>query len=478
LSTPITNADTGVLISWEEDTPAWCAYTATDVIGLDSNGNNIYQQVQNGCENEATAFNLATTQDTTLASTSTINIPGQTAPVQSIVQREDGSYVGSGGAGMIAFTGSGQVLWTVPNDTPQIATADGGVIGTSGITYDQNGVATGMLASLPILSWKGAYQLGSAESVVPPAVTILPSFLAFPGGNFTGNGTSDVIHTFGLFWCGTAYAEQGHCSGQTDVTFGYVANPNDSNISTIQNQNFDPAHRDWIGMIEAKALSSFKAAFAKKGIMVQLANGGEEFTVHVVGNWPAPAIGFEFPYSVFFGNGQGRLYYLAIMDDAQMALGQPGPPPTDSGWVPLAPTYPPNTQQDLQDFQKLIAAIGTAIGNAAAHETGHYLESLNSLHGKMFQYLDCGLGNTQVNPAFECEKGDNFVCNFFSASGLPQDPNNTKSVGGMFFYGVPGADVENAFHEKVDWLQTPIHWSPTNDCWLQNYGAPGSCKQQ
>jgi hypothetical protein len=40
---------------------------------------------------------------------------------------------------MVAFDQSGSVRWSVPNDYPQIATADGGLIGGSGVTYDNNG---------------------------------------------------------------------------------------------------------------------------------------------------------------------------------------------------------------------------------------------------------------------------------------------------------------------------------------------------
>ena len=48
----------------------------------------------------------------------------------------------SGGAFQIAFDPAGNVRWVVPNETPQIATADGGVIGQSGTTSDQYGNAT------------------------------------------------------------------------------------------------------------------------------------------------------------------------------------------------------------------------------------------------------------------------------------------------------------------------------------------------
>jgi hypothetical protein len=35
----------------------------------------------------------------------------------------------------------GATIWSVPNDYPQIVTADGGVIGASGVTYDDQGKA-------------------------------------------------------------------------------------------------------------------------------------------------------------------------------------------------------------------------------------------------------------------------------------------------------------------------------------------------
>jgi hypothetical protein len=59
---------------------------------------------------------------------------------------------------MIAFTQSDGTLFTVPNDTPQIVTLGGGVIGTSGTTYDQNGNVTGLIANMPTQSWLGLRQ--------------------------------------------------------------------------------------------------------------------------------------------------------------------------------------------------------------------------------------------------------------------------------------------------------------------------------
>ncbi len=73
---------------------------------------------------------------------------------------------------MIAFTSFGSTLWTVPNDTPQIATADGGVIGASGTTYDQNGKANGQVASLsPPSTQSKASWAGSAPATTPLTCT-------------------------------------------------------------------------------------------------------------------------------------------------------------------------------------------------------------------------------------------------------------------------------------------------------------------
>jgi hypothetical protein len=111
--------------------------------------------------------------------------------IQPTLQRADGSYIGTDGTNTYAFTASGSPLWTVPNDTPQVATADRGVIGASGITYDENGNATGQLTSLPTYSWIGnAYQLGSVELVAFGQVNLANTFAALLGGNASDNSTA------------------------------------------------------------------------------------------------------------------------------------------------------------------------------------------------------------------------------------------------------------------------------------------------
>src|SRR5262249_33578236 len=133
-------------------------------------------------------------------------------PVVPILQAQGGSFIGTLGNdfvrplgnGMVAFDQSGNVRWTVPNEEPKIATADGGVIGKSGIMYDQNGSVTGQVGTLPTYSWKGAYQRGSTICYIPAFDHALMgrSYAATPKGNLTENGFSLVLHTFGIVFCG------------------------------------------------------------------------------------------------------------------------------------------------------------------------------------------------------------------------------------------------------------------------------------
>ena len=90
---------------------------------------------------------------------------------------------------MVAFDANGTVLWSVANETPQIATAGGGVIGKSGITYDQNGNATGQTAlAATTQSWTfRTYQTGLIQRLL-----VMPYFYAYAqsavsGGNPSGS---------------------------------------------------------------------------------------------------------------------------------------------------------------------------------------------------------------------------------------------------------------------------------------------------
>jgi hypothetical protein len=122
---------------------------------------------------------MATVTGSSVSLTSGPTVPSQDGNnVVPVLQAQDGSYVGTVRVGddetpyLVAFDASGSVRWSVPGYGPKIATADGGVIAQawdpgandftgSSVTFDQNGNATGQMASLPTYSWLGnAYQVG------------------------------------------------------------------------------------------------------------------------------------------------------------------------------------------------------------------------------------------------------------------------------------------------------------------------------
>jgi len=153
----ITNADQGVLLTWGN-------FSASP-----------------------TEFGMATTTGTSV-SLSAPAVAGQSYTLIPALQAQDGSYVGTAqtdsGSLMVAFDQTG-VRWTVPNEQPQIATADGGFIGQSGVTYDQNGSATGQVNMLTE-SWRGkTYQIGSTEQVASAPTDDAPTFAAVDGGNLS-----------------------------------------------------------------------------------------------------------------------------------------------------------------------------------------------------------------------------------------------------------------------------------------------------
>jgi hypothetical protein len=165
----ITNADQGVLVSYEVDTyPNSGSMTS--------------------------AFYLATTSGPSITSnTQVAPVLGETAPVQPILQRQDGNFVGtvssSAGNFMVGFTPSGGTLFTVPNDTPQIATSDNGVIGTSGIAYDQSGNVDGYISTQTTFSWlENGYEGAALVNSLPPDYA--STFAALPQGNPSATGTS------------------------------------------------------------------------------------------------------------------------------------------------------------------------------------------------------------------------------------------------------------------------------------------------
>ncbi len=410
-TTPITNANTGVLYSWEVDTPAYCA--------SETNG------IESGCVNETSTFNFATTSGAGLAYQGTLNIPGQYAPLQPVLQRADASYIDTDGTNMYAFTPSGSLLWTVPNDTPQFATSDGGVVGTSGISYDQYGNATGQYGSLPTYSWKGAYQLGSAESVEPAfdLADIAPNPGSVAKGNLTGNGFALRNHTFGLVFCNTGPGGDGQCpSNVTPMTFSYIPEikMDDTNynkgcdFSVALSCDKNTAHPEWVNAIKVQALNAYTAAFAQLPAIVShkvqapittLYGGSDnppfEHVVYVDGSWftwnggPVPGYTSARTWS--------RVFYTIVIFNGEELLGTYGNLPD------FTPPF-----SDATNMLKLVTAIGTGIGNTAAHETGHQIAYVVPLPG-----MECGAEKP-------CQGGNSVYES--AAMGLWDFPNYTPKI--------------------------------------------------
>jgi len=158
----ITNADQGTVLTWEADTPAYCA---SGTYGFSACNTQVAA---------ASTYGFATTVDTNVAySGSTLT------PIYPALQAQDGSFYGTDNNGnMISFSQSGNVIWSVPNDYPQMATADGGVVGASGITFDDQGRANGQIANMPTQSWtRNAYQIdpGLSKYYLHRSITRLAS---------------------------------------------------------------------------------------------------------------------------------------------------------------------------------------------------------------------------------------------------------------------------------------------------------------
>jgi N-acetylneuraminic acid mutarotase len=163
----ITNADQGTLVTWQLDT------------GTQGSAG----------QSKQTTYYIATTSGTSLASQNTT--PSLLTPV---LQAQDGTFFGTSSQGMVRFDQSGNIKWNV-GDSPKIATADNGVIGISGTTYDSGGSATGQTAN-PNDAWTGnSYQLGSVDKTfsVPPDRTV-PPYWSSTGANQSVNSASPLCH--------------------------------------------------------------------------------------------------------------------------------------------------------------------------------------------------------------------------------------------------------------------------------------------
>lgn len=359
------------------------------------------------------SYYLATTSGTSIVSNAQVPamVPEQVSAVQPILQRADGSYIGTVFSGegtfMVAFTAAGSTLWTALNDTPQIATAGGGVIGASGTTYDDNGNVTGQIGTLPTYSWKGIYSLGSIDSLSLPIAPFAETFAAFAGGNQTANSTAFDEHKIGLFWCGKGYGEMGPCEGSrgVDVPWNYIPFVTGDNYGSAQ--NFSKDYPSWVDTIEAAALDALTKAFpfpvtverasSHKGTALECLEHGPHLPgcivwdeldrVFVSGNWSTgvdtgETTGISPPFFSW-------VYYWTSLRNSESNLD-------------LNPPYPPKTNADKEAFARLLQAIGRGIGNAAAHELAHHVEFTFKLNMDCPRLASC-VGNNGI--VFEKEGG-------------------------------------------------------------------------
>jgi hypothetical protein len=180
----ITNADQGVAFSWTAATPA-CPIVKGLVCTSEGASTSGFGTTSGGSVSSKSASAGVWPAPQASVSTST--------PVWPVLQAQDGTFYGSDNNGdMINFSQSGAVSWSVPNDYPAIATANGGVIGYSGVTYDSQGRADGQLANMPTQSWTGnAYPQpqSTATQVAATPTDYTTSYAAIGGGNPTANGT-------------------------------------------------------------------------------------------------------------------------------------------------------------------------------------------------------------------------------------------------------------------------------------------------
>jgi hypothetical protein len=321
----ITNADQGVLYSWG-------ACIANPNTGQCTPQYNLTTIAQDG---------TPTTVPTNLGATNSPISPYALSPVQPALQRADNSYIGTllipgVSQSMIAFTASGQQLWSQSNYTPQIATSGGGVIAQSqsaqAVTFDTNGNQTGQMASLPTQSWAGnSYQMGSVDQVaVTPLIT--SSLWAWQGGNPSGTKIGGRPWYFILVW-------------QNDFTFT-PDYPRMLNLTTdISNDAIT------IKTAALKALKQAYFGFPVTAVEGTPNTGDNQATVMTRQTLlPTPNCGVTFIKTT-------QVDYLNNMLNAQDAL-------------QITITNAATEASALQN-PNLIQAIGRGIGNVAAHEIAH-----------------------------------------------------------------------------------------------------------
>ena len=271
-------------------------------------------------------------------------VPGQ-GLVSPVLQAQDESFVGTavqdsntGNNDMVAFDATGNVRWIVPNEQPQIATDDGGVIGQSGITYDSNGNATGQV-NLLTQSWTGKwYQDGDTQRIARAPFCGAASEAAEAGANPSHNKTASRPWCFAL-------------SFQNSFTFT-PEDPSGPNSSLTTDISFLAA------TIKAAALQELLEAYS--GVPVRVVEGSKGDVLTTVLNQQNLASKPDCGSSLLAING----IWLHQVDYTMNMLNAQGAYNVD----------PKSAQAESALFANrldVIRAIGRGLGVSAAHEIAH-----------------------------------------------------------------------------------------------------------
>jgi hypothetical protein len=406
----ITNADQGILLSWAAPGPM---------------------------------FGMAVTTGTSVSLINAPEVPGQDPlwPISPLLQAQDGSFVGTAVVGedandnpltsMISFDQTGNVRWTVPgNYQPQIATADGGLIATdptgAAVTFDQYGNVTGVQGSLPTISWKGAYQVGSVQSIISDwwrsaktlaAGITTQSFWAAVGANLTHNGTALVQRIFALNWCAN-----NSCNLTYNPPYGGPG-VTDSNVDfhyQMADQGGQPTpsielSAPQIATVTNAALNALKKAFAGfPAIVVKVEADTPNSTnlVEVSGGVYCTAPG-ACPAGLTAPNrNASTVWYNVNLSQAQYALNLQDTDLSASTDSPL--------------FANVLWSTGEGIGNTAAHEIAH-----------QFLLETCGM-------------------------------NDDPSLVGVYNGGSADAGDDPSMYTGIGPNGQPLHWSPNTAICLVN----------
>ena len=347
----ITNADQGVLLSLYAPTTSYCAFV--QLLGFDGNGFPIYNN--SGCVDGTFNTQLVSTSGVSVASK--VTLPDDITYVEPDLQAQDGTYFGivdysnDPNDYLAKFDAAGNIQWSVPNFYAQMATADGGLIaqsgdGSSNVTFDANGSATGQLISFPTLSWRGrSYQEGSVEQIAlsPPIAAGLWPFL---GGNPSGTGPGRPWY-FALVWGNNFTFYPGYPNPLPSLTIDITSQA--SGIKHTALKAFRAAYNAFpVTVFEGVANAPADAyAIVMNHSSPNNPDGGDTPNIPNQGIYPPTA----------FTNDVSLVDYINNMVEAQSAI-----------------ALVINNAQDESaalSNQALFQAIGTGIGNSAAHEVAH-----------------------------------------------------------------------------------------------------------